>query len=55
MTHLLEPEAGGGTVEDAEQGKVIILGRPLRQLDHRRRPIEDLPATIEDEMVMSGN
>lgn len=52
---LLEPEAGGGGVEDGEQGEVIVLGGALRQLDHRRRLLEDLAAPVEHEMVVRGH
>ena len=34
---------------------MIILGRDLRQLDHGCRPVEDLAAAIQSEMVMSSN
>ena len=55
VAHLLEPEAGGGAVEDAEQRKMVILGRGLRQLDHWRGPIEDLSASIQHEMIMCSH
>src|SRR5690606_6505532 len=30
----------------------IVLARPLRQLDHRRRTIEYLPTPVQHEMVV---
>src|SRR5208282_5191078 len=52
VEHLLHPEAGGRAVQQADEGKMIVFGRLRRQLDDRRRLLEDLAPAIEHEMVM---
>ena len=52
---LLHPKAGGGAVEQADQGQVIALRRLRRQLDDRRGLLEHLPAPVEDEVVVGGD
>jgi hypothetical protein len=34
---------------------VFVLAGPGRQLDHRRRLLEDLAAAVEDEVVVGGD
>ncbi len=55
MKNLLEPKTGGGAVEQTEQAEVIFLGRARRELDDRRRLLEDLAAPVEDEVVVGGD
>ena len=52
VADLLEPEAGRGGVEHAEQLVVVVFRRIRRQLDHRRRTVEHLPAAIQHEVVV---
>ena len=52
---LLHPEAGRGTVEKAEQGKMVILSSVVLELDDRSRLLEDLAAPIQHEVVVRGN
>src|SRR5690606_19510603 len=52
VADLLEPEAGRGRVEDAEELQVLGLCRRLRQLDHRRGLLEHLPAPVQHEVVV---
>ena len=55
LHHLLHPEARCGTVEQAEQGEMVVLGCVGGELDDRGRPVEDLAASVEHEMVVRGN
>ena len=55
VKHLLHPKAGGGAVEQAEQGEMIVLGGIAGQLDNRCRLLEDLPAAVEHEVVVRGD
>ena len=52
VRNLFEPEAGGAGVEDGEEGQMVRLRRGRRELDDRRRLLEDLAATVEDEVVV---
>src|SRR5690606_3208599 len=49
IAHHLEPEAGGGAVEQPEQPQMLLLARPLRQLDHRCGLFEHFSAPVQDE------
>src|SRR5206468_9862475 len=53
--HLLHPKAGSGTVKQAEQGEMIVLGSTAGQLDDRSRSIEYLPSTVEHEVIVCGH
>src|SRR5690606_29273687 len=52
IADLLEPETRGRRVQQPEQPQMIVLARPLRQLDHRSRLLEHLSAAIQHKMVM---
>ncbi len=55
MEHLLHPEARRRAVQQPEQGEVVVLARARRELDDRRRLVEDLAAPVEDEVVVGGD
>ena len=55
VKYLLHPEARRGTVEQAEQVEVVVLGRIGRQLDDGGRLLEHLSASIEHEVVVRGD
>ena len=42
-----------GAVKKSEQSDVVLLGGTLAQFDHRCGLIEHLPASIQDEMIVS--
>jgi hypothetical protein len=52
VEHLFHPETGCRAVEQADQGQVIVLCRPRRQLDDRCGSVEHLPAPVEEEVIM---
>jgi hypothetical protein len=52
---LFHPKAGGGTVQQPEQGEMILLGGMAGQLDDWGGTVEDLPATVKDEVIVRGN
>ena len=52
VAYLLQPETGCRTVEQADEFKMLRIGRLNRQLDHRCSLLEDLTATVEHEMIM---
>jgi hypothetical protein len=55
VEYLLHPKARRGAVEQAKQGKMIVLGGVAGQLDDWGRLLEDLPATVEYEVVMRSD
>jgi hypothetical protein len=55
VAHLFQPEASRRAVQQPEQGEVVVLARARRELDDRRRAVEDLAAPVEDEVVVGGN
>ncbi len=55
VADLLHPEAARGAVQQPEQGEVVVLARARRELDDRRRAVEDLAAPVEDEVVVGGD
>ena len=52
---LLHPEAGRRTVEQAEQGEVVVFGGFGGQLDDRSRLLEHLAAAVKHEVVVRGD
>jgi len=55
VAHLFHPEAGGGAVEEAEEGEVVVFARLTRQLDHRGRLLKHLPALVQHEIIVRGD
>src|SRR5437899_3349202 len=55
VTRLLEPKAGGGTVEQTDNGEVVVLGSVEVEFDDRSRAVKNFPAPVEGEMVVRGD
>ncbi len=55
VTHLLQPEAGGRGVEEAEQADMVVFRGTRRQLDDWRRLLEDLAAAVERKVVVRSD
>src|SRR5882724_6645707 len=53
--YLFHPKARSGTIEQAEQGEMVVLGSIAGQLDDRSRLLKYLPATVEYEVVVRGD
>src|SRR5690606_22081781 len=55
VADLLEPETRRRRVQQPEQPEMIVLTRPLRQLNHRRGLLEHLPAPVQHKVVVRSN
>jgi hypothetical protein len=53
MTHLLEPEAPNGRIEQSKQLHVPVERRVFGELDNGCVPIKYNSSGIEDEMIVS--
>ena len=52
VADLLEPEACGRGVQQAQKRKMLILRGLFRQLDHRSGLLKNLAAPIKHKMIM---
>jgi hypothetical protein len=55
VADLFQPETRRRVIEDAEEGEVVVFGSVGRELYDRGSPVEDLAATVENEVVVRGD
>jgi len=55
VEHLLYPKTSCGTVQQAEQGKMLVFGGSVRQLDNRGCSVKHLPTTVENKVVVCSH
>jgi hypothetical protein len=55
LEHLPHPKARRRTVQNAEEGEVVVFGGVGRELDDGGGLFKDLAAAVEDEVVVRGD
>ena len=55
VKNLLQPKTRHRRIQQPEQPQVLVFAAASGQLDDRRGTIENLAATVEDEVVVGGD